>query len=73
MALRLGVDLKLFDAISARSESQENGVVTVQQISEDVKVDPKLVRKSTFRMISENLGLMENRENHEISFIHGCS
>lgn len=73
MALRLGVDLKLFDAISARSKSQENGVVTVQQISEDVKADPKLVRKSTFRMISGSLDLMKNRENHEISFIHGCS
>jgi len=43
MAIRLGVDLKLFDAIANRSSEQEGGQVTVSQIAEDVKADPKLV------------------------------
>ncbi|KAJ5914733.1 hypothetical protein N7504_003616 [Penicillium tannophilum] len=43
MAIRLGVDLKLFDAIANRSSEQEGGRVTVSQIAKDVKADPKLV------------------------------
>lgn len=43
MAIRLGVDLKLFDAIANRSSEQEGGKVTVSQIAADVKADPKLV------------------------------
>lgn len=43
MAIRLGVDLKLFDAIANRSSEQEGGRVTVSQIAKVVKADPKLV------------------------------
>ncbi|KAJ5650862.1 uncharacterized protein N7484_004585 [Penicillium longicatenatum] len=43
MAIRLGVDLKLFDAIANRSSNQEGGRVTINQIAEDVKADAKLV------------------------------
>lgn len=43
MAIRLGVDLKLFDAIANRSSKQEDGKFTVSQIAEDVKADSKLV------------------------------
>ncbi|KAJ5633627.1 hypothetical protein N7528_001469 [Penicillium herquei] len=43
MALRLGIDLKLFDAIANRSTGNQDGLVSLEQISEDVKADPKLV------------------------------
>lgn len=45
MALRLGVDLKLFDAISSRNKINEDKPITVGQISGDVKADSKLVRE----------------------------
>lgn len=44
MAIRLGIDLKLFDAIANRSsEQQEGSEFTIDQIAEDVKADPRLV------------------------------
>ncbi|CAG7972164.1 unnamed protein product [Penicillium salamii] len=43
IAVRLAVDLKLFDAIAKRSSESEDGKVRVSQLSEDVKGDPKLV------------------------------
>ncbi|CAG7931716.1 unnamed protein product [Penicillium olsonii] len=43
IAIRLAVDLKLFDAIVKRASESEDGRVRVGQLSEDVKADPKLV------------------------------
>ncbi|KAJ6007775.1 hypothetical protein N7540_011751 [Penicillium herquei] len=43
MALRLGIDLKLFDAIAIRSTENKDGLVSMKQLAEDVKADPKLV------------------------------
>lgn len=43
IAVRLAVDLKLFDAISKRSSENQDGKVRVGQLSEDVQADPKLV------------------------------
>jgi hypothetical protein len=43
MAVRLGVDLKLFDAIISRSSQTEKKEVAVSQIAEDTKADPALV------------------------------
>ncbi|CAI7648734.1 unnamed protein product [Penicillium glandicola] len=43
IAVRLAVDLKLFDAIAKRASEDEDGKVRVGQLSEDVKADPKLV------------------------------
>ncbi|CRG87037.1 Demethylsterigmatocystin 6-O-methyltransferase [Talaromyces islandicus] len=43
MAIRLGVDLKLFDALISRSSQSENKVVSVSQMAEDTKADPALV------------------------------
>lgn len=45
IAVRLAVDLKLFDAIVKRASEQEDGKVRVGQLSEDVNADPKLVGK----------------------------
>jgi hypothetical protein len=47
IAVRLAVDLKLFDAIAQRTCESEDGKVRVGQLSDDVKADPKLVGKST--------------------------
>lgn len=46
IAVRLAVDLKLFDAIAKRSSESKDGKVRVGQLSEDVKGDPKLVGKT---------------------------
>ena len=46
IAIRLAVDLKLFDAIVKRASESEDGRVRVGQLSEDVKADPKLVGMS---------------------------
>lgn len=45
IAVRLAIDLKLFDAIVKRASEEEDGKVRVGQLSEDVKADPKLVGK----------------------------
>ncbi|KAJ5787336.1 hypothetical protein N7457_002326, partial [Penicillium paradoxum] len=45
IAVRLAVDLKLFDAIAKRTSECEDGKVRVGQLSEDVKADPKLVQR----------------------------
>ncbi|KAJ5646468.1 hypothetical protein N7490_002840 [Penicillium lividum] len=42
MVIRLGIDLKLFDSIANLSE-QNDGQVTVNQIAEDFRADPKLI------------------------------
>lgn len=43
MAVRLAVDLKLFDAVISRSSETETKEVTVPQIAADTKADPALV------------------------------
>jgi hypothetical protein len=43
VALRLGVDLKLFDAVVSRSSQEQDGKVNVHQIAEDTKADPTLL------------------------------
>lgn len=45
IAVRLAVDLKLFDKIAKRASENEDGKVYVSQLAEDVKADPKLVGK----------------------------
>ncbi|KAJ5597707.1 hypothetical protein N7537_007791 [Penicillium hordei] len=47
IAVRLAVDLKLFDAIANRASEDEDGKVRVGQLSEDVKADPKLDHEVT--------------------------
>ncbi|KAJ5225513.1 hypothetical protein N7468_006738 [Penicillium chermesinum] len=45
MAVRLGVDLKLFDSIARHSAGDSEKFITVSQISGDIKADAKLVRR----------------------------
>lgn len=45
MALRLGIDMKLFDAVAEHTKSSDEGTVTLSQLAETSKADPLLVCK----------------------------
>lgn len=45
MALRLGIDMKLFDAVAQHTESSGGGTVTLSQLAETSKADPRLVSR----------------------------
>lgn len=46
MALRVGVDMKLFDAVAKKTkEGVEDSSVTIGQISKETGADPLLVSK----------------------------
>jgi hypothetical protein len=69
IAVRLAVDLKLFDAITKRSSESEDGKVNVGQLSEDVKADPKLVGKTVPVRFSKSTLLLtkKKRKDHEVT------
>ena len=46
MALRLGVDMKLFDAVAKKSkDGGELGEIRIEQLSEETGVDPLLLSR----------------------------
>ncbi|KAJ5121034.1 uncharacterized protein N7515_008995 [Penicillium bovifimosum] len=45
IALRLGIDMKLFDAVAQHTESSGGGTATLSQLAETTKADPLLVSR----------------------------
>lgn len=46
IALRLGIDMKIFDAVAQHIESSGEKTITLSQLAEMTKADPLLVCKS---------------------------
>ncbi|KAJ5287828.1 hypothetical protein N7478_003514 [Penicillium angulare] len=57
MAIRLAIDLKLFDIIASRSSEACNGIFTLQQVLADVKADQKLILRIMKFLVS--MGILE--------------
>ncbi|KAJ5586919.1 uncharacterized protein N7459_002684 [Penicillium hispanicum] len=45
MALRLGVDLKLFDAMAAKANQSTNGLVHIDELAEEIHAEPLLIAR----------------------------
>jgi hypothetical protein len=69
MALRLGIDLKLFDAAASKNGEE----ISIQELAEATKADPLLVSKchGTGCLVEEKTKLTINRADYEIPGSHG--
>ncbi len=69
MALRLGVDLKVFDAAASKNGDE----ISIEELSEVTKADPLLVSKSRVGscLVGEEIKLTINRANYGILGCHG--
>lgn len=66
MALRLGVDLKLFDAAAGKN----GGEISIEKLAEATKADPLLVSKWGC-LVEDGNDVNRNRADYEIPGSHG--
>ena len=69
MALRLAVDLKLFDAIAAKAAESTDGSFDIHELAEKTHADPLLTGKSN-KWIQYQARIYDLSSHHEIFSFH---